>query len=107
MHIPIHPSSEEVVLEQAEEVSISTKRRGPEEDQEAEDHKKSRVEEGKEGEQPAEQEEEDMRGYFKADGVEFEVNFKRQKPEANDKDDTEEEEQYFFGKPSSPPPPLM
>ncbi|XP_076149688.1 uncharacterized protein mylk4a isoform X1 [Alosa pseudoharengus] len=97
-------SAEEVDVEQADEVNTSAKRRVTEEDQEAEDHKKSRVEEGQEGEK-AKQGDEDLRGFFKADGVEFELNFNKQKPkvaEANDEEDTEEE-QYFFD--SSPPPP--
>ncbi|XP_041954430.1 myosin light chain kinase 2, skeletal/cardiac muscle isoform X4 [Alosa sapidissima] len=97
--------------EEVDEVNTSAKRRVTEEDQEAEDHKKSRVEERQEGEkagqegEKAKQGEEELRGFFKADGVEFEVNFNKQKPkvaEANDEEDTEEE-QYFFD--SSPPPP--
>lgn len=89
-------SSEEADGEQADEVSTSTKRRVTEEDQEAEDHKKSRVEEGQD-EQKAEQREEDQLGFFKADGVEFELNFSRQKPKVTDDTEDTEEEQYFIG----------
>ncbi|XP_062386380.1 myosin light chain kinase 2, skeletal/cardiac muscle isoform X2 [Sardina pilchardus] len=98
-------SAEEVDAEQADEVNTSTKRRVTEEDQGAEDHKKSRVEDGQEGEK-AKQEEEDLRGFFKtADGVELELDFNKQKPKvADDKEEEDTEgEQYFFD--SSPPPP--
>lgn len=90
-------SSEEADNEQGDDVSTSTKRRVMEEDPKAEDHKKSRVEEGQD-EQKAEQGKEDQRGFFKADGVEFELNFCRQKPKVADDTEDTEEEQYFIGK---------
>ncbi|KAL2097258.1 hypothetical protein ACEWY4_006465 [Coilia grayii] len=104
---PDEPPLERISVQSCEEpetdeVTTSTERRvTEEEDHEAEDHKKSRVEEGKEGEEGA-QEKKDLRGIFKADGVEFEVDFSRQKLVADDEEDLIEE-QFFID--CTPPPP--
>ncbi|XP_056149211.1 myosin light chain kinase 2, skeletal/cardiac muscle [Lampris incognitus] len=90
----------EAEQEQMAEVGTGGKRRVTEEDTSAEDHKKSRVEEGEagkegkkeeEGEQEGQQES-DGWGIFKADGVEIRLELKQRVERAREDDEEEEEE---------------
>ncbi|XP_063075617.1 myosin light chain kinase 2, skeletal/cardiac muscle isoform X2 [Engraulis encrasicolus] len=101
----------------SDEVSTSTKRRVTEEEEDHEDeeeHKKSRVEVQQEGAKEEEAQgqgagqegETSLVGVFKADGVEFEVDFSRQKPKRDEDEDEDGElmdEQFFID--CTPPPP--
>ncbi len=83
--------------EQTDEVTTSSKRRVTEEDLGLEDHKKSRVEEGEDKIEEDPQEPEDLRGVFKADGVEIELDFSKPKKESyEDEDEDEDHSDHFF-----------
>ncbi|XP_028832468.1 myosin light chain kinase 2, skeletal/cardiac muscle isoform X2 [Denticeps clupeoides] len=96
-------SSGNAPLEQTEECSTISDRRVTEEDSETEEHKKSRVEEA-EGEdvENGPQENEDMCAIFKADGVEFKINFGDLKEKEDEDADDTDEPVYIID--SSPPP---
>jgi len=79
-------------------VTTSSKRRVTEEDMGLEDHKKSRVHEGQgqsEQEPQKPQEPEDLHGVFKADGVEFKLDFSKLKKESYEDED---DDHFFIGK---------
>ncbi|XP_051984195.1 myosin light chain kinase 2, skeletal/cardiac muscle-like [Xyrauchen texanus] len=88
--------------EQVDEVTTSSKRRVTEEDLGLEDHKKSRVEEGQEEGKQEPEEPEDLRGVFKAEGVEIELDFSKIKDEYEDEDEYHSE--HFFIDCTPPPP---
>uniref|UniRef100_A0A3B1IXP3 Myosin light chain kinase family member 4 n=1 Tax=Astyanax mexicanus TaxID=7994 RepID=A0A3B1IXP3_ASTMX len=89
--------------EQVDETTTSSKRRVTEEDLELEDHKKSRVEEGEQEEESPVEVPEDLRGVFKADGVEIHLDFSKIKQQQQeDIPDDSECEQFFID--CTPPP---
>lgn len=89
--------------EQVDETTTSSKRRVTEEDLELEDHKKSRVEEGEQEEETPVEVPEEMRGVFKADGVEIHLDFSKIKQQQQeDIPDDSECEQFFID--CTPPP---
>ncbi|KAI7810058.1 putative myosin light chain kinase 2, partial [Triplophysa rosa] len=90
--------------EQVDEVTTSSKRRVTDEDLGLEDHKKSRVEGGQDEVEHEPEEPEDVRGIFKAEGVDIELDFNKIKQEG-DKDDNEDEENDNFYIDCTPPPP--
>ncbi|XP_056599678.1 myosin light chain kinase 3 [Triplophysa dalaica] len=90
--------------EQVDEVTTSSKRRVTDEDLGLEDHKKSRVEGGQNEVEQEPEEPEDLRGIFKAEGVDIEFDFNKIKKEG-DKDDNEDEENDNFFIDCTPPPP--
>lgn len=80
-----------------DEMTTSSKRRVTEEDLELEDHKKSRVEEGDDDEEEQAEVAEDLRGVFKADGVELHLDFSKIKQQEDEIPDGSECEQFFIG----------
>lgn len=80
-------------------MTTSSKRRVTDEDLGLEDHKKSRVEGGQDEVEQEPEEPEDLRGIFKAEGVDIEFDFNKSKKEG-DKDDNEDEEidNFYIGK---------
>ncbi|XP_051553468.1 myosin light chain kinase 2, skeletal/cardiac muscle isoform X2 [Myxocyprinus asiaticus] len=88
--------------EQVDEVTTSSKRHVTEEDLGLEDHKKSRVEEGQEEGKQEPEEPEDLRGVFKAEGVEIELDFSKIKEGYEDEDEYHSE--HFFIDCTPPPP---
>ncbi|XP_016319958.1 myosin light chain kinase 2, skeletal/cardiac muscle isoform X1 [Sinocyclocheilus anshuiensis] len=98
---PTEKSVQSIESEQTDEVTISSKRRVTEEDLGLEDHKKSRVEEGEDKSEEEPQEPEDLRGVFKADGVEFELDFSKLKKESYEDEDHSD---HFFIDCTPPPP---
>ncbi|TRY97560.1 hypothetical protein DNTS_002595 [Danionella cerebrum] len=87
---------------ESDEMTISSKRRVTEEDLGLEDHKKSRVEEGQNKGQSEPQKSEDLRGVFKADGVEIELDFSKLKGESYE-DEGEDHHDHFFIDCTPPP----
>lgn len=79
-------------------MTTSSKRRVTEEDLGLEDHKKSRVEEGEDKSEQEPQEPEDLRGVFKADGVEIELDFSKLKKERYEDENEEHTDHLFIGK---------
>ncbi len=84
--------------EQTDEVTTSIKRHVTEEDLGLEDHKKSRVEEGEDKSEEEPQKPEDLRGVFKADGVEIELDFSKLKKESYEDEDEDHSDHFFIGK---------
>lgn len=74
----------------------SSKRRVTEEDLGLEDHKKSRVEGGQDMVEQEPEESEDLRGIFKAEGVEIELDFNKIKKEGYKDDNGDEENDNYF-----------
>ncbi|XP_039540014.1 myosin light chain kinase 2, skeletal/cardiac muscle-like isoform X2 [Pimephales promelas] len=100
---PTENSAQSSESEQVDEVTTSSKRRVTEEDMSLEDHKKSRVHEGQgqsEQEPQKPQEPEDLHGVFKADGVEFKLDFSKLKKESYE----DEDDDHFFIDCTPPPP---
>ncbi|XP_050978813.1 myosin light chain kinase 3 isoform X2 [Labeo rohita] len=100
---PIENSVQSIETEQTDEVTTSSKRRVTEEDLGLEDHKKSRVEEGEDKSEQEPQEPEDLRGVFKADGVEIELDFSKLKKERYEDENEEHTDHLFID--CTPPPP--
>lgn len=75
-----------------------SKRHVTEEDLGLEDHKKSRVEEGQDQGEQELQEPEDLRGVFKADGVEIKLDFSKLKKETYEDEDEDHNDNFFIGK---------
>ncbi|XP_058655413.1 myosin light chain kinase 3 isoform X3 [Onychostoma macrolepis] len=102
---PTENSVQSIESEQTDEVTTSTKRRVTEEDLGLEDHKKSRVEEGEDKSEEEPQEPEDLRGVFKADGVEIELDFSKLKKESYEDEDEDHSDHFFIDcTPPSPAP---
>ncbi|XP_073705373.1 uncharacterized protein mylk4a isoform X2 [Garra rufa] len=99
---PTENSVQSIETEQTDEVTTSSKRRVTEEDLGLEDHKKSRVEEGEDKGEQEPQEPEDLRGIFKADGVEIELDFSKLKKESYE-DENEDPIDHFFIDCTPPP----
>ncbi|XP_067308305.1 myosin light chain kinase 2, skeletal/cardiac muscle isoform X2 [Pseudorasbora parva] len=89
--------------EQVDEVNPSSKRRVTEEDLGLEDHKKSRVEEGQNQGEQKPQEPDDLRGVFKAEGVEIELDFSKLKKESYEDEIEDEDDDHFFIDCTPPP----
>ncbi|XP_026062854.1 myosin light chain kinase 3 isoform X1 [Carassius auratus] len=99
---PTENSVQSIELEQTDEVTTSSKRHVTEEDLGLEDHKKSRVEEGKDKSEEKPQEPEDLCGVFKADGVEFHLDFSKLKKESYENEDEDHIDNFFID--CTPPP---
>lgn len=79
-------------------MTTTSKRRVTEEDLGLEDHKKSRVEEEEDQSKKEPQEPEDLRGVFKADGVEIKLDFSKLKKECYEAEDEDHKDHFFIGK---------
>ncbi|XP_042573631.1 myosin light chain kinase 2, skeletal/cardiac muscle-like isoform X1 [Cyprinus carpio] len=97
---PTEHSVQSIESEQTDEVTTSSKRRVTEEDLGLEDHKKSRVEEGEDKSEGEPQEPEGLCGVFKADGVEFQLDFSKLKKESYEDEDYSD---HFFIDCTPPP----
>ncbi|XP_059358544.1 myosin light chain kinase 2, skeletal/cardiac muscle isoform X1 [Carassius carassius] len=99
---PTENSVQSTESEQTDEVTTSSKRHVTEEDLGLEDHKKSRVEEGEDKSEEKPQEPEDLCGVFKADGVEFQLDFSKLKKESYENKDEDHSDHFFID--CTPPP---
>ncbi|XP_076828124.1 uncharacterized protein mylk4a isoform X2 [Brachyhypopomus gauderio] len=90
---------------QVDEMTTSSKRRGTEGDLELEEHKKSRVEPGGDVAQDCSEGPGDLRGVFKADGIEIHLDFSKTKEQVEERDDQNETELKQFFIDCTPPPP--
>uniref|UniRef100_A0A8C1XLV3 Myosin light chain kinase family, member 4a n=1 Tax=Cyprinus carpio TaxID=7962 RepID=A0A8C1XLV3_CYPCA len=100
--MPTENSVQSIESEQTDEVTTSSKRRVTEEDLGLEDHKKSRVEEGEDKSEGEPQEPEGLCGVFKADGVEFQLDFSKLKKESYEDEDEDYSDNFFID--CTPPP---
>ncbi|XP_051732295.1 myosin light chain kinase 2, skeletal/cardiac muscle isoform X1 [Ctenopharyngodon idella] len=100
---PTETSAQNSESEQVDEVTTISKRHVTEEDLGLEDHKKSRVEEGQDQGEQELQEPEDLRGVFKADGVEIKLDFSKLKKETYEDEDEDHNDNFFID--CTPPPP--
>ncbi|XP_042625090.1 myosin light chain kinase 2, skeletal/cardiac muscle-like [Cyprinus carpio] len=99
---PIENSVQSIESEQTDDVTTTSKRRVTEEDLGLEDHKKSRVEEEEDQSKKEPQEPEDLRGVFKADGVEIKLDFSKLKKECYEAEDEDHKDHFFID--CTPPP---